>query len=224
MRGRATHERKTMDLDKLFEKVPYDRIIPLPAWQRFAAVGGVALVIVAAFYFLVIKGKDREIVKLNEDLAKIQKEVEDNKRYAAKMSKLKDRIAKLEVELTEASKQLPSEKEIPELLEQVSNIGTQSGLEFVTFKPRGEQRQEYYSEVPVTLKIIGKFHNMLMFFDEIAHLPRIVTINNIRMASGDPKAGVTNLKVDCTAITYRFVERTEEPGATGKNQEKGKNK
>ncbi len=213
-----------MDLDKLFEKLPYDRIIPIPTWQRLAAVGAIVALVLGAFYFVVIKGKDEQIVKLRADLAKIQKEVEDNRRYAQKLNMMKAKIKKLEVALKKASKQLPTEKQIPELLEQVSNIGTQSGLEFTKFKPRGEVRKEYYSEVPVNLQITGRFHNLLVFFDEIAHMKRIVTLNNIKMRSGSRKTGYTNLTVDCVATTYRFVERKTKNGKGKKGKSKKKHK
>lgn len=195
-----------MELEKLFDKIPYERIYPLPAWQRFAGIFGVVALVVGAFYFFVIQGKDQEIDALQENLAKIQKEVEDNRLHAQKLGKLKEKIAKLETDMKEASKQLPSKKEIPQLLEQVSNIGTQFGLEFLTFKPRPEVRKDFYSEVPVSLKISGKFHNMLMFFDEISHLPRIVAIDDIKIHSDK---GSSRLTLQCVATTYRFIEGSE---------------
>lgn len=209
-----------MDLDKLFEKVPYDRIIPIPHWQRWSAVGVIAVVILTAFYFLVVQAKDGEILKLKDDLAKIQKEVDDTRRQAKKITELKEKMVKLEAELAEASLQLPSDKEIPSLLTQISNFGTQSGLEFLQFKPANEIPRDFYAEVPVSLKLTGKFHNILMFFDEIAHLPRIVTISDIVMKSGSAKGGVTNLDVSLQAVTYRFLDtamlkKPEEKGAPG---------
>ncbi|MBI4666139.1 MAG: type 4a pilus biogenesis protein PilO [Nitrospinae bacterium] len=220
-----------MDLDKVFEKIPYEKLYPLPNWQRFAAVGGVAVLLLVIFYFLVIRGQDETIVQLEQDLAKVQKEVEDNRAHASKLNKLKEKITKLEADRAEAAKQLPSEKEIPELLEQVSNLGTQSQLEFLTFKPQPEQMREFYAEVPVSIEVTGKFHNILMFFDEIAHLPRIVTIGDMKMqtvATGAKQAAPaakqqaqqqgTKIQLSCMATTYRFLE-----GAVGaKDGDKGK--
>jgi len=198
-----------VDIDKYLDKIPYEKLYPIPSWQRMVAVVGLALLLAAGNYFVVIKSKDRQIDQLNENLAKIKKEIEDNKVHTRDFSKLKDRLADLDGQLKQASMQLPSQKEIPELLEQISNIGTQFGLEFLKFKPSPEVVKDFYSEVPVRLKIVGKFHNILMFFDEIAHLPRIVTISDIVMKSGTKKTGVTNLKMECNAITYRFIEDAE---------------
>ncbi|MBI5814590.1 MAG: type 4a pilus biogenesis protein PilO [Nitrospinae bacterium] len=215
-----------MDLDKLFEKIPYDKLYPVPNWQRFAAIFGVAAVVVGLFYFIVISGQDEEIGRLEESLSKIQKEVEDNKAHASKLEKLKEKIAKLEVSRQEASKQLPSEKEIPELLEQISNIGMQSGLQFITFKPAPEVMREFYAEVPVNIEVVGKFHNMLMFFDEIANLPRIVTIGDIKILaaaksgqvqSGKQPAAGSQVQLNCMATTYRFVESAAPGDGKGKS-------
>lgn len=216
-----------MDLDKIFEKVPYERIIPLPNWQRAAGFIAMAVVILAIFYFAVIQSKNEEIGELQESHAKIRKEVEDNKRYAQKLPKLMAKMEKLDVILKEASKILPTKKEIPELLELVSNRGIQSGLEFVTFKPIAEVKQEFFSLVPVSLKVTGKFHEVLMFFDEISKLDRIVTIDNVNMRAGSSKTGFTNLTVQCKATTYRFLteaERRPPPDPDAKKGKKGKKK
>lgn len=210
-----------MDIDKIFEKIPYDKIIPLPSWQRAVAVLALAGLVFGLFYFVIVRSKDDEITKLKKDHSDIQKKVDDNRTQAKKLPELIAKMRGLDEKLKEASKKLPTKKEIPELLEQVSNIGIQSGLEFITFKPGVEVRQEFYSNVPVSLKITGKFHDILTFFDEIAHLPRIVTIDNIRMQSGSAKAGFTNLTVTCNATTYRFLEKAE---GKGKAMGKGKGK
>lgn len=210
-----------MDFDKIFEKIPYDKLYPLPAWQRFAAIFVLAGLFAGAFYFFVIQGKEGEISQLKDSLTKIQKEVEDNKLHAQKLGKLQEKIALLEGSMKDASKQLPSEKEIPELLVQVSNIGTQVGLEFKKFKPQPEFRKDFYSEVPVSMQIEGKFHNMLMFFDEIAHLPRIVTIDNIVIKTSK---GGSRLTLNCVATTYRFIEGSENEAKPGKNKKGGKKK
>lgn len=215
-----------MDLDKIFEKVPYDKIIPLPNWQRAAAFVAMAIVVLVLFYFAVIKSKNEEIVKLEESHAQIQKEVEDNRRYAQKLPKLLAKMKKLDAALKEASKILPTKKEIPELLEQVSNIGIQAGLEFVTFRPKAEAKREFFALVPVSLTVTGKFHEVLMFFDEISHLARIVTIDNINMRAGtsSSKGGFTNLTVTCNATTYRFLDESERKPPPDPNAKAGKKK
>lgn len=220
-----------MDIDKLFEKIPYEKLYPVPVWQRYAVLFGVSIIVVALFYFVIITGEAETIATLEQKLTSINKEVQDNRSHASKLAKLKEKIAKLEADRQEAAKQLPSEKEIPELLEQVSTLGTQTGLEFVTFKPQAEIVREYYAEVPVNVEVTGRFHDVLSFFDEIAHLPRIVTIGDIKLsklqAAGDTGGGrggagapkgkaeaksPSGVQLTCVATTYRFIE-----GSVGKD-------
>lgn len=216
-----------MDIDKLFEKVPYEKLYPVPVWQRYAVLFGLSIIVVVLFYFVVITGEAETIATLDQKLAGIQKEVQDNRSHASKLAKLKEKIGKLEADRQEAAKQLPSEKEIPELLEQISTLGTQTGLEFVTFKPQAEIVREYYAEVPVNIEVTGRFHDLLSFFDEISHLPRIVTIGDIKItklqAAGDTGGGrgpkgkaetksPSGVQLTCVATTYRFIE-----GSVGKD-------
>ncbi len=214
-----------MDIEKVFEKIPYEKLYPVPAWQRYAVMFGLAIIVVVAFYFVVISGKAETIASLEQELSKIQKDVQDNRAHASKLAKLKEKIEKLEADRKEASKQLPSEKEIPELLEQISTLGTQTGLEFLTFKPQAEVVREFYAEVPVNVEVTGRFHDVLSFFDEISHLPRIVTIGDMKIqniadtaagkASASPRGGrgakettkpPSGIQLTCVVTTYRFVE------------------
>jgi len=212
-------------LDKIFEKLPYEKIIPIPTIQR---VGGLAFIIVVGvviFYMFPIASLEELINQKNQELSKIQKEVDALKSFAMKQDKLERQVAKLEAELSEAKKILPSEREIPNLLEQISNFGLQAGLKFEKFVPKGEvQKEEYYSEVPVDIEVQGKFHNVLMFFDEIAHLPRIVTVGNVSMMAGKEKDAST-LSVKLMAVTYRFIESAiggKPPVAAPAGDDKGK--
>ncbi len=215
-----------MDLDNIFEKLPYDRLTPLPKWQRLLGIGVVLLLLFGIFYFFVVSGKNEQISKLENDLDKIKREVEVYKQHGKKFAALESEILRLENQLLQTSEQLPSQREIPKLLEQVSNTGRQSGLEFVKFKPLGENPKDHYSEVPVALKVTGRFHDVLRFFDEVSRFRRIVTVDNIKMGDmkkGKNDVGQGNLSVECMATTYRFLEKDLEE-AKNKSEKNGDKK
>lgn len=216
-----------MDIDKVFEKIPYDKLYSVPAWQRYAVMFGVSIIVVVAFYFVVITDKVETLTKLDTDLSTINQEVTTNESLEKNEGVLKAKIEELEAAKRKAARQLPSDKEIPELLEQVSKLGTERGLEFLTFKPQGEAMREYYAEVPVSLEVTGKFHDVLMFFDDISQLPRIVTIGDMKIQNvvdtsggrsapsqkgGKQEAKPSGVQMTCVATTYRFLE-----GAVGKD-------
>lgn len=208
-----------MDIDKVFDKVPYEKLYAVPVWQRYAVMFGISILVIVAFYFGVITEKVEALTKLDTDLSTINTEVTNNESLEKNEGLLKAKIAELEAAKESASKHLPSDKEIPELLEQVSKLGTERGLEFLTFKPLAEVRQTFYAEVPVSLEVTGKFHDVLMFFDDISLLPRIVTIGDMKIQSlaeggggrsaasskGGRESKSSNVQMSCVATTYRFL-------------------
>ncbi len=204
-----------MDLDKLFEKLPYDSLYPVPAWQRMGALVGVSVLIIALVYYFVLSGQVNELSGLEGSLAKKQNEVNANRDLNANKTKFEDKIAELEGKLEVSKKYLPQEKEIPLLLEKITEFGTQSGLEFLVFKPSGEVEREFYSEVSIKIEVNGTFHNVLRFFDRIANMDRIVTVSNISMQKGKKDSGAS-IKTSLSAVTYRYIEPKEDPAKGGK--------
>ncbi|MDH5511298.1 MAG: type 4a pilus biogenesis protein PilO [Nitrospinota bacterium] len=195
-------------LDKIFEKLPYDKIIPLPNWQRFAGMGAVVALVVAIFYFAAITGLEETITTKTGELLKLQEQVRKLTDYKKQQVQLERLLARAEAELKEKKKILPTDREIDSLLKDISSYGLQAGLTFEKFTPKGEvPKGDYYAEVPVDIEVSGRFHNVLIFFDRIAHHDRIVTIGNVQMTAGKDKKDPTNLSVSLRAITYKFIEK-----------------
>jgi type IV pilus assembly protein PilO len=105
-------------------------------------------------------------------------------------------------------RQLPNKTEVADLLVDVSQTGLASGLEFELFKPQQENPREFYAELPISIRVIGEYHEFGNFVSGVAALPRIVTLHNVNINR------VGNLlAMDLTAKTYRYLEseeRTEE--------------
>jgi type IV pilus assembly protein PilO len=105
-------------------------------------------------------------------------------------------------------RQLPNKTEVADLLVDVSQTGLASGLEFELFKPLQENPREFYAELPISIRVIGEYHEFGDFVSGVAALPRIVTLHNVNIS----RAG-NMLAMDLTAKTYRYLEseeRTEE--------------
>ncbi len=198
-----------VDLDKLFEKLPYERLYTFLPWQRLLGLCSISLLFVGAAYFLFITDQHEQINTLELSLAQKQKEVRDNAILFKRKAEFEKRIAALNIELERAKGQLPSGKQIPALLEQISNIGTQAGLEFIEFRPQKEMIKEFYAEVPVVIKVTGSFHKIMKFFDDIGHMERIVTINKIKLQKRKSRRKTSKLTLSCTAVTYRYIDSEE---------------
>jgi type IV pilus assembly protein PilO len=105
-------------------------------------------------------------------------------------------------------RQLPNKTEVADLLVDVSQTGLASGLEFELFKPQQENPREFYAELPISIRVIGEYHEFGNFVSGVAALPRIVTLHNVNIN----RVG-NMLAMDLTAKTYRYLEseeRTEE--------------
>jgi len=115
-------------------------------------------------------------------------------------------------------RQLPNKTEVADLLVDVSQTGLASGLEFQLFQPRAEIPREFYAELPISIQVIGDYHEFGEFVSGVAALPRIVTVHNV----GIDKAGKGGLlKMKLTAKTYRYIDEEE----AANNADKGsKNK
>lgn len=205
-------------MGSFLQKIPWDKLIGIPAYQRWLGIGVVCLLMVVLSYFLVFKSQQDAINVLKEELSKKENEFRTNQSYANRINELQAKVDKLNEDLARAKKRLPEEREIPDLLKQVSDLATTAGLEVVTFKPKTEEPKDFYSEVPVQVRVTGRFHNTLAFFDEVSRLPRIVTISNIDMKKVTTPTKDVVLQTNCNATTYRFLE--EEARKTGEKKEK----
>jgi type IV pilus assembly protein PilO len=102
-------------------------------------------------------------------------------------------------------KQLPNKAEMDALLSDINQAGTGRGLQFESFKPGTMLIRDYYAELPIALRITGRYGDLGAFTGDIANLPRIVTLNNLSLAAS--KDG--SLTLDATAKTFRYLDEAE---------------
>ncbi|HYQ71031.1 MAG TPA: type 4a pilus biogenesis protein PilO [Gammaproteobacteria bacterium] len=105
-------------------------------------------------------------------------------------------------------RQLPNKTEVADLLVDVSQTGLASGLEFELFHPQAENPREFYAELPISIRVVGEYHEFGNFVSGVAALPRIVTLHNVNIS----RAGNNLLSMDLTAKTYRYLESEERTG------------
>jgi type IV pilus assembly protein PilO len=186
-----------------------DKIEELPAKKRAIIVGVVLLLMIGAYYQLVYTKKSAKITVQQSNLATLNSELQDLRAIQKKLNEFKSMIKDLVAQLKEAQRQLPKQREIPTLLNDISKFGKESGLEFITFRPQKEKKKGFYAEVPVRLVFNGPFHNIANFIDKIVHYPRIIKITSLSLGSPKQVEGHVILKASCTATTYRYIEESE---------------
>jgi type IV pilus assembly protein PilO len=178
-----------------------------PIAPRIAAVVAViAVVLVASWYFVwsdqleeLQRGQDEEVQLKNQYKDKLQQAV--NLEPLRKQKELATQyVARLE-------KQLPSKSEMDALLSDINQAGIGRGLQFELFRPGQVTVRPYYAELPISVKLVGNYHDIASFTSDIASLPRIVTLNNISISM--PAGGTTPLTLEATAKTFRYLDADE---------------
>lgn len=184
-----------------------EQIEKVPVKQRGLILGVLVILLGAGFYMLLYKPKADEIKAKKGILATLNTEVQDLRIIEAKNKEFKRMIADLKGQLEAARQQLPGEKDIPKMLEEIAHFGREAGVEFISFRPGSEVKQDFYNEVPMSLSIRGPFHNIGLFLDKISHYQRIISVSNLSMGSPSEKEGYLMLTSSCLATTYRYVEQ-----------------
>ena len=180
--------------------------------------------IVGGFIYLLFWPKYERISSLDKELDNLEAKLTTAKKNAADLQKFQAKMREAEAQFQMAMKKLPEKEEIPNLLSSISNSGQQVGLEFLLFEPRAEKKKEFYAEIPVVMSIVGDYHNTALFFDLVARLPRIVTIENIQMTptSAKNRKDSRDLSTKCMAVTYKFIEPSEQKTKSKKKSKRKK--
>jgi len=116
------------------------------------------------------------------------------------LKRLEADLTKAQSDLKIAIKLLPTTSEIPSLLKSITKLGNDSNLEFLLFSPEKQVPKEFYIEIPVSIEVLGSYHDVAIFFDKVGKLDRIVNVVNVNMIP--IKELSTTLKTSCKATTY----------------------
>jgi type IV pilus assembly protein PilO len=169
----------------------------------------VCFVVVAVYYFFGYRPQTENLQALQADYDRLGTELRENQTIDENLERVREELERLDARLEEALKKLPETEEIPNLLKTVSDLGKDSGLEFLLFKPAPPAPQTFYAEVPLELQMLGRYHDLAAFFDKVGRLPRIVTIQDIDFGNSKPDKGGTTLKVSCRAVTFQAIDPSE---------------
>lgn len=191
-----------------------DTILALDRTKKILILGGVLVLLTALYVWLLFLPAHETIQKLDKQLSVLLDEKAEKEAIVANLEAFKREYKHLEQSLKQAMAQLPDKKEIPSLLENISNLGRESGLDVALFKPGAQKAKDFYAEVPVEIKLVGTYHNLLSFFYQVANLPRIVNISDLTVNKSKDGPSLSTLDTECKATTYKFLEESERPAPT----------
>ena len=156
-------------------------------------------------WFGLWSGQKDQLEQLQSEEARLREDYKSKLQQAINLDELRKQREQVSQYVLTLEKQLPSKSEMDALLSDINQAGVGRGLDFELFRPGQTNVKEYYAELPIAIKLTGKYHDLGAFASDIANLPRIVTLNNLNLAAG--KAG--SLTLDATAKTYRYLDAEE---------------
>ncbi len=194
------------DLERMAFLDALKPILPWPMWLKAAVVAGTAVLVLVLYWLFGWMPIQDEIAQQQARVQQEEIRYRKNLRLAKDLPKKRQEYNKLKKQLAIALAMLPKKSQIPDLLEQVSFVGKEAGLEFAEFKPMGERPQKIYAEVPVSLKMSGTFRQLMLFLKKVGELPRIVNVRGLAIEKRE-----NALQIAGEAVTYRFLEAKQKP-------------
>ena len=177
----------------------------LPKTITWAAV---AVVMVALGWFMVLSVAHDELDAERAKEPTLKQDYRAKLGQAVNLAELRKQKLQVEEYVTQLEKQLPGKAEMDALLSDINQAGLGRGLQFELFRPGQVQVKDYYAELPIAIKVSGRYHDIGAFAGDIANLSRIVTLHNLNI-SGSPRDTSGMLAMEATARTYRYLDSSE---------------
>lgn len=153
-------------------------------------------------YWFFVKGQFAKLDQVVAKEAELKQQYENKAYKVANLQVFKNQMLEMEETFSALVQQLPSETEVPGLLEDITNTAIGSGLSLQEVKLQAEQRRDFYAELPINIQVSGSYHELATFVSSVAALPRIVTLHDLSIKPvGDDG---DELAMQVTARTYRY--------------------
>lgn len=179
-----------------------------PSWPvlpRYLLCFSVTLLVVAGLWFTWLNSSDEELTAEKTKELGLREEYKSKLSKAASLDALRKQREQVQQYVTQLEKQLPSKAEMDALLSDINQAGIGRSLQFELFKPGQISVKEYYAELPISVRVTGRYHDLGAFAADIANLSRIVTLNNLNIMP--TKDGL--LAMDASAKTFRYLDSEE---------------
>lgn len=179
-----------------------------PAAVKFIAGALLLVIVVALGYNFHLKDLQTNLEGKQSEEITLKEQFSSKAFQAANLAAYKEQMQEMEVSFGTLLKQLPSDTEVPGLLEDITRTGLGSGLEFEEIKLLPEAAQQFYIELPIQITVVGAYHDLATFVSGVASLPRIVTLHDFDLvpASNDSSS---KLRMSILAKTYRYNDKGE---------------
>ena len=178
-----------------------------PMLPKLLAWTAVAIAVVLIGWFALLTGAHDELDAERNKEPTLKADYRNKLGQAVNLGELRKQKLQVEEYVTQLEKQLPGKAEMDALLSDINQAGLGRGLQFELFRPGQVAVKDYYAELPIAIKVSGRYHDLGAFAADIANLSRIVTLHNLSIATVKDSAGL--LSMEATARTYRYLDANE---------------
>lgn len=177
-----------------------------PAIPRYALCLAVTALVLVALWFVWLTNSNDELEAERAKEVTLKADYQKKVAQAANLDLLKKQREQVQQYVTVLEKQLPSKAEMDALLSDINQAGLGRSLQFELFRPGSVSVKDYYAELPIAVRVTGRYHDMGAFAADVASLSRIVTLNNMTVT---PQKDKDILTMDATARTFRYLDEDE---------------
>jgi type IV pilus assembly protein PilO len=172
-------------------------------------IAGVLLMalILGLSYNFHISDLETQLQQQTDQEATLKEQFSTKAFQAANLETYTEQMKEMETSFGAMLRQLPSDTEVPGLLEDITRTGLGAGLEFEEIKLLPEVTQQFYIELPIQISVTGTYHDLATFVSGVASLPRIVTLHDFEVKAVDPKVSNSQLRMSILAKTYRYNDQ-----------------
>jgi len=181
-----------------------------------------AAIICGGFYFFYYADALEQQKRKEAQLAELQKEIRALEATANRLPEFQREVQALEARLETLKRILPPEKEMPDLMRRVQYLAAQSSLGIRKFTPAQTSQKEFYVEVPITIDLVGTYHNLGAFFDRVSRMSRLVNMGNLKVKAQNKPTINNTIAVTATATTYVYQEPPPAPPGPQKGAPRGR--
>lgn len=186
--------------------IDFNRIGVWPVAGKVVVCVLVVAAIIALTYFMFVKDLNLDLARVTAKEAELRSSFERKSFEAANLDAYRAQKEEMKKSLAALVSQLPSDTEVPGLLEDIDERGVESGLDINGIKLQPERAKEFYIELPIDIEMVGGYHDMGAFVSGIAAMPRIVTLHDYDMKMDE---GGALLSIQIKAKTYRYKSQDE---------------
>lgn len=180
-----------------------------PLLPKVAAFFAVALAVAVLGWFFVLADVQSALQVERDHEPTLKEDYRGKLAQAVNLPELRKQKSQVEEYVTQLEKQLPGKAEMDALLSDINQAGLGRGLQFELFRPGQVVVKDYYAELPIALRVSGRYHDIGAFAADVSNLSRIVTLHNLSVIAPTGKDAGGSLSMEATARTYRYLDIQE---------------